>query len=578
MLIFADWTISVGVQCHGRRIKLETVKRIAAYLGLMVVVSVLSVSCYREEDFNLKMMANNQDVNYDLAVPLFETRLTIANLLSVFGRDENFPTGSDGLVHLVYALEKPLRFDIGNRISIPNLSLGSFELAAVPYWKNDTVISVTQRDTIVFDIRGLEAGATIDRIVLDSVNIALAGSYGLGLASTMDIVFGNIRRNGQPLELHLNLEKGASLAYRQLFEDVEIVFDGEFREKPRVVYEVRFRADLNTAENEYPDVRTGRVQMRPALDHIIYKRIEGYIGKFAINNFFGTLDVSLLENLNVEDISFYEATVDVASNLTGCSVPIFINESDLTCVFFSGEKAEVGMFPENYTLPYPEPTAAVLEKSDVQKIDIRDLLAHKPKKFTYLIDATLNGGENNEVSRNVIERESGLAMDIACDIPMHMAVSQFIVDDTLPFSSLEQMDMIKRFFLKGIVTNAFPLEVYMHLDFLDASGNVLFSPVDGDTIDGGRVENLHVVEPAIYRLDTELTSDEVAMLGDTKYIRVWANVSTYKKGEVKIYANSDTEGFLRVKLGARAMLRAGGLLGGAIGGGGGDETADGGAL
>ncbi|MDE6439668.1 MAG: hypothetical protein K2K51_01415, partial [Bacteroidales bacterium] len=81
-------------------------KRIAAFLGLMVVVSVLSVSCYREEDFNLKMIAKEQDVDYDLAIPLFETRLTIANLLSIFGRPENFPTASDGLVHLVYALDK----------------------------------------------------------------------------------------------------------------------------------------------------------------------------------------------------------------------------------------------------------------------------------------------------------------------------------------------------------------------------------------------------------------------------------------------------------------------------------------
>lgn len=51
------------------------------------------------------------------------------------------------------------------------------------------------------------------------------------------------------------------------------------------------------------------------------------------------------------------------------------------------------------------------------------------------------------------------------------------------------------------------------------------------------------------------------MLKDAKYIRVWANISTYNKEEAKIYANSETEGFLRVKLGARAMLRVGNLIG-----------------
>ena len=563
---------------QGRRLKLETVKRIAAYLGLMVVVSMLSVSCYREEDFNLDMIANEQDVNYDLAIPLFETRLTIANLLSIFGRPENFPTGSDGLVHLVYALDKPLRYEIGSQISIPNVPLGNFEVSNVPYWKNDTVLSVTQRDTIAFNIRGLQEGAAIDRVVMDSVKIALSGSYTFGMASTLDIIFDNLRWNGQPLELHLNLEKGASLASTQLFEGVEILFEGDLREKPRIVYEVRFRADMNTAENEYPDVRPGGVQMRPSLGQIAYRRVEGYIGKYDFS-FEGVLDVGL-QNLNVEDISFYEGTVDVVSTLRGCSVPVFINGSDLICHFSSDyPAAEVGMYPENYTLPYPEPTAAVLEATNVQQLNVQELLAHKPKDFSYLIDGTLNGGENNDVSHNVIERNSGLDMDIACDIPLHMTVNQFIVDEELSFSSVKNVDMIKRFFLKGIVTNAFPLEVYMHMDFLDAEGNVLFSPVDGDTIAGGRVENLHVVEPAIYRLDTELTSDEVAMLVDTKTIRVWANINSYQKEEVKIYANSDTEGFLRIKLGARAMLRAGGILGDVIGGGnaGGDET-DGGAL
>lgn len=544
-----------------RWIKFETVKKIAALLGLLAVLSVLSVACYREEDFNLKMLAKEQDVDYDLAVPLFETKLTIANLLSVFGRDENFPMGEDGLVHLVYALDKPLRFDIGDKLSVPAITLASFNIPSVSYWKNDTAIVATQRDTISIDIRGLQEGATLSRIVLDSLFVSLTGSYGIGMASTMDIRFINVRQNGQSLTLHLDLEKGSGLSFVHLYQDVELMFEGEARTKPCIVYEVSLRGDMNTAENEYPDVKTGSVWMRPEFSHIVYKRIEGNIGQFPIP-FKGMLDVALLQNLNVEDIAFYEGKIDVVSTLKGCSVPIFIDKSGLTCRFGSDYPAEeVGLFPENYTLPYPDPTAAVLEKTNLQQIDIHSLLAHKPKAFDYEIQATLNGGENN-APLNVIERSSGLDMNIACDLPLHMRINQFIMDDTLPFTGIEQIDLIKRFFLKGIVTNAFPLEVYLHLDFLDAGGNILFSPVDGDTVAGGHVNaDLHVDEPAIYRLDTELSSDEVAMLKEAKSIRVWANVSTYNQGEAKIYANSDNEGFLRVKLGARAMLRVGNLIG-----------------
>lgn len=555
--------MSIGQSGGNRRIKFETVKKIAALLGLLVALSILSVACYREEDFNLKMMAKDQTVDYDLALPLFETKLTIANLLSVFGREENFPVGEDGLVHLVYALPEPLVVPIGSRIAIPDLMLGSFEMGAIPYWKKDTVISVSQIDTITVEIRGLQEDATLNRIVLDSLMISLSGNYGLGMASSIDIDFSNVRYDGQPLSLHLDLEKGSDLSYDYLYRGVEILFEGGMRERPGIIYEVRLRSDMNTAENEYPDVRTGSVRMRPEFKQIVYDRIEGYIGQFPFD-FKDALDVSLLKNLDVEDLSFYGGYMQIISKLKGSSVPINIKKSDLTCVDVTGNVHAVGMYPDNFVLPYPDPSATVLEKDTMQTMSISNLLQHKPVAFNYMIDATINGGGNG-TPYNVIERRSGLEMNIACDLPLHMSVKKFVMDDTLPFSGIEQADLIKRFFLKGIVTNAFPLEVYLHMDFLDARGNILFSPVEGDTIAGGHVNaDLHVDEPAIYRLDTELSSDEVAMLNDTKSIRVWATISTYNQGEAKIYANSDKEGFLRVKLGARAMLHLGSVIGGLI--------------
>lgn len=528
---------------------------------------MLGWSCFREEDFNLNMLANKQDVDYDLAVPLFETRLTIANLLSVFGQSENFPTGEDGLVHLVYALPEPLRFEVGNKIKLPSVSLGVFEINSVPYWKNDTIITTITRDTIGMDITGLAKGAAIAKIALDTLEITMDGAYTIGMATTIDLSFGNLLQNGKPLEIHLNLEKGASVSYANLFENVELVLDGELRESPKIIYETRLRGDMNTAENEFPDVRTGRVQLRPKFNKITYKRIEGYIGQFDIV-FKDALDVSLLQNLNVEDIQFYGGTIDITSTLDGCSVPIYINKSELVCRFGTAYPAEqIAMFPDKYTLPYPESTASPMSKTSVHQINIHELLSHKPKAFEYLVDATLNGGDPASTTNpyNIIDRSSGLNMNIACDLPLHMRVNQFILDDTMAFNSIEQADMIKRFFLKGIVTNAFPLEVYLHLDFLDEHYNVLFSPVSGDTIQGGRVnDSLHVEEPGYYRLDAELSSDELAKLKQTRFIRVWANISTYNKGEAKIYADGEKEGYLRVKLGARAIVRAGSLIGGQL--------------
>ena len=534
----------------------------------MAVFSVASWSCYRPEDFDLDMMANRQEVDYDLAVPLFETRLTIANLLSVFGQSENFPMGDDGLVHLVYALPKPLRFDIGDKIKLPPVPLGVFEMASVPYWNQDTAISITTYDTIGMDITGMSKGAYINKITLDTLEISIEGAYTIGMATTIDLLFSNLLKDGKPFEIHLVLEKGAGVSYHSINENMELVLGGALSESPKITYEMKLYGDMNTAENKFPDVRTGRVQLRPKFDKIVYKRIEGYIGQFDIN-FADALDVSLLQNLDVEDIQFYGGTIDVTSTLNGCSVPIYIQKSGLVCHFGSGYPDEqVEMFPEKYTLPYPEPTAASLTKTSVHQINIHELLSHKPKSFDYVVQATLNGSENESAAPqvNVIDRSSGLDMDITCDLPLHMRINQFILDDTIAFNSIEQVDMIKRFFLKGIVTNAFPLEVYMHLDFLNENGKVLFSPVKGDTIAGGRVnsETLHVEEPGFYRLDTELSSNEVAMLKQTRFIRVWANISTYDKGEAKIYADSEKEGYLRVKLGARAILRAGGLIGGQL--------------
>ncbi len=531
-------------------------------------MSVVCGSCYRDEDFNLKMLAGRQDVDYDLAVPMFETRLTIANLLSVFGQPENFTEDRNGLVHLVYALPKPLRFDVGAKIDLPAVSLGAFELSSVNYWQHDTAISMTTYDTIDMNIRGLSEGATITKVILDTLEVTIDGSYTIGMASSVNIRFANLLKDGKPFEIRMDLEKGAAVSHHSLNRNLELVLDGALRENPKIIYEVKFQGNMNTAENKYPDVRKGTISLRPKFNKIRYKRIEGYVGKYPIE-FEDVLDVSLLQNLNVKDISFYGGRINVTSTLNGCSVPIFIDESGLVCVFEDGTSEQIEMFPEKYTLPYPEPTAAVLEKTSLDTINVLDLLSHKPKEFKYLVKATLNGGEGAETDapklNNIIERNSGLDMDITCDLPLHMQVNQFILDDTMPFNSIEQADMLKRFFLKGIVTNAFPLEVYMHLDFLDEKGKVLFSPVNGDAVAGGRVNtDLHVEEPGLYRLDAELSSSELAMLKQTRFIRVWANISTYKKGEAKIYADGEKEGYLRIKLGARAIVRAGGLIGGRL--------------
>lgn len=532
---------------------------------MLVSVFVFS-SCYREEDFDFNKWASTQDIEYDLALPIFETRLSINNILYTFGQAENFPADPEtGLVHIVYAMPEAVQYEIGSSISFSDIKLPAISSGNLVYWMKDTAVTTEVEGTVDLGIKNLKPDAQLDNAKLESIDLSVSGQYTLAMASKMEVSFENIYQDGKPIVIKIGLEGGTNVNYSETFKDVEIRFaESDTVKNPELSYKITCTSDFNTASNEYPDVRTGSFRFQAAAQNIKYKSIEGYMGVMPIS-FVGDLPVIELTKWNIKDLQFYEGYIKMYSTVYGCSVPILINSSNIKCYFKSPKpgSADIPLFPENYILPYPEATANPLEQKSQVEADIKDLLIQMPYKFEFGVNATVNGDTTTGKQTNIIERNSGLKMNMVCDIPLRMRIDDCEISDTINFGGVDKIETIKQLILKGIVTNAFPIEMIVSIDFLDERGNVLFSPISRDTVGAGVVgpaPDLHVIEPTIYRFDRTLTFEELQMLQHTKLIRVWAVMSTYKDQEAMIYANSDKEGFLGVKMGARAVLQLGSFV------------------
>jgi hypothetical protein len=114
--------------------------------------------------------------------------------------------------------------------------------------------------------------------------------------------------------------------------------------------------------------------------------------------------------------------------------------------------------------------------------------------------------------------------------------------------------------LKMILRNAFPIDAYIVVHFLDSAYNSVLTIYEGKIGGGETGQNLHVVKPEIVNIEIDLLAHEVLVLKKVHYISVVSAFDTKDNGEVKIFAGSEKEGYISVKAGARAKLKAGALI------------------
>lgn len=526
------------------------------HVAICLIFVLLSVSsCFKKEDFDLDMLAKKQEISYDLAMPLVDTRLSIDHLVEagngLFVTDEE-----TRLISLIYKTEKPQTLSLSDMLEISDVNIPSISTGSIPYFKKDTILIFSYADELFLDLGDLPKGSKVDRINFSKGGFSLEYVNTFGILLPFDLSFDNLYdANGNKIVIKFNIEANGRSTYELDLANTYLVFDEDLELK----YSAVIRADLSKAENEFPNIQSGALDIQIALRNLDFSRLEGYFGKFSFESK-DVLDVDGLDDMQFKKMQFHEAYLEIISEIKGASLPIRIVKGEVSAQTVLGGGQSVPLFPANYDISTPLPNDVPLEKVSMIKTDITDLLADLPKSFIYAFEAVTNPlGEG----KNVIEREAEVNFSFVCVCPLWLTMDDYTLGDTMDFAIAEDVSIIERFELSSLATNAFPIDLIYSLSFLNEANEELFSLSKLDSLVAGKIgpaPGFNVVEPEKQMVKLELNSEQILKLGQVKKMSFNVLMSTPNKQEVKVYANDDKEGFVRFQIGARVKLRLGELV------------------
>ncbi|MDR1973649.1 MAG: hypothetical protein LBQ31_03130 [Bacteroidales bacterium] len=529
----------------------------------ILAMATLLVSCYKKEDFNLGMLANEQDIQYDIALPLFETKFTVDNILYQL-KSDRIITDNEGLVHFIFPSMSFVNF--WEQVNFVRPAPISMVLSEVPYVHLDTVVSYTYSDTVDFTVQNMnKVDLFIDSIIFEKFNAVCNFQNGTGANTTVSLTFPSItdRSTGAPATLDITVKEHSSSG-TQPINLTNVRWNSAGDRKPQNKYRVPVVAtvslDLSTATNESPQV--GSMTANISVNDYSYNRIYGNVGQ-ENHSVRAAVDASSLRNIPVDEITLYQLFLTSRLSLNGISIPIKLSRNRIAVVKIDGDTLDLpSLFPDNFIIPTPLPTDNPLQKTTEQQSEIMALIPiMEVKEFFGEFDIAANPTDLG-YSQNVLDRDANVAFDFDMDVPMHFSMDNYDLSDTIPFNVLspEIIKVIRELNLKMIVKNAFPIDADISVQFLDSVYNPIITVYAGKIAGGELGTDFHVVRPEVQNMSLDLLGEDAAKLKDVRHVSIISEFDTKDNGEVKIFAGSEKEGYISMKAGVRVKLQAGSLI------------------
>lgn len=523
---------------------------------LALLMAALFGSCLRKEDFDRDMFADS-GVNYDIAMPLTDTRLTMANLIDLKGG--LFVPDDTSLLHIIYAM-KPVKKDLIEEVTLGQASPFVLSTAEIPYrCLKDTVIKVPFNDTIYFDLKGLNA--TVQTLHFTTAQMKMKTQNSFRFPMDLEMRFENVKeKDGQ--QVVCRYRTPASRQGDTTIEMRDIRVEMPEMQTPFIVMTGTATVNVLRVEGD-SNFYSGSIYVSSNLRQMDFWRADGYFETFS----YMIQDEMSIEGLGLErmkNISFDEAYITADLKVNGVSAPLRLDKTQVLIHNLGGDVTEVPLLPENYMVAIPAFNADPLEKDSRESMEVADMLIDRPQKITYRIDGMLN--PDNDVSQMQAMQKGGfLSVGLTCDVPLHFSADRYALCDTLEVSldDLNGNTELRYFDIKSIVKNAFPLDVVFSLHFLDADYRPLFSLFHDDLVAGGKIgpaPGLHVVEPTVVNFEDVLDLGEMALARRMHYVVVDARISTTDQQKVKVYVDGEKEGFVEAKVGIRIKFKQKGLL------------------
>lgn len=446
-------------------------RRILPLLALLTGMQ----ACFDQADFDPDRMAGVK-LNPSLAIPLLHGSLSIADLLP----PEESPYihyDEDQLVHIQYS-DTLYSASILDLFLLPQLKINKYyplTLPALPPQEEYEVISDRQH----FDFGFSEA--RFDEINLKEGQLNISAISNIDADLTLHLSFPTLEKDGEPLQITLNLPASSSNAETAQVNLQDYVADFSDYESGNNVLPVDI---TGTAQIDEPGLQASinnYIQLNLEMNQLDFSLLKGYLGQHKVALPAGQIPLTVFQTLfNKAAFRIKDPQLSIEL-LNSNGVPVQATTDILQVSKIDGTSLPLDISPASpFQINYPtEINETALSSFAITNAG--EAFALAPDFIDYKISGRLNTGEIEHV--NFLTDQSQISAIIHADIPLYGYLEGLNLSDTMAFS-LQQEDLqleVEDALFMANFSNEFPVGVDLQVYFLNLRGDVLDSLFDDST-------------------------------------------------------------------------------------------------
>ena len=532
---------------------------------LLLLSTTIFQGCVKDKiDLN---KSGNNSISPQLAGALVYSSLTIKDILNKTNKNGQLTTDSTGFITLVY---KGNLFSLkaADVVTIPaqtpvtaNVSLSVAEVAALNTLPNGSSITVSDSSLVNFQTGG---GAQVDILNCKTATLALNLNYNIKDNAVIKITIPGATLNGIAFTQTIPVTYAGSpvnISNNYILDGYKIDMTNGSPTTHDVI-KIKYDVIITNTAGHISTVGDG-ASFTETFSNVTYNSIIGYLGQQFLSPNTDTIPITLFQNSLLNN----GATFHILNPL----IKVFLTNSyglPIKANFNIFEGYSPGPPATNYPItgtgipnPIPIPTPTTLGQSaidsfslDKNNSNIFTLINQLPKNVIYNVSSQSNPA--GPIYSNFITDSSQFKIDMELDLPLEGTASNFLFQDTVPYSFNMNTDQVKSITVRAYINNGFPIDVNMRVAFVDSAYNVideLINPTYQLIIPSASIgANGMVTSPTASSNDFTIPSSVIPQLNKVKHILIGAVANTINGGttNVKIYDFYHID----VKLGVNVQL------------------------
>lgn len=452
------------------------------FILALTAIMLIGVSCMRNLEDSLSELERVKRIKFnpELALPLINSSLSLNDLVKRVNSDLIYED-DNRLLHVVYkgdivTVEAQDFVEIDDQVTELTITLNQTQIDQV---MNNGNTAMVLNGVVNYDISNVEIDSMLTKLCRSILSISSDMQHDISLR----VVFPDVKRNGNELELNINAPYQSTLPVdAAVGQDLKgYLFD--MTQTAQGHSQIKLQIELVISNNNNNPLSTSdEIRFKSGFYFNEFETLWGFIDKKDISPRPDTLSINLFNSSDNGTFTISDPRIKVyMRNSFGIPVEAKINE----LYGYIPSQGNVSITGIPNPLVIPTPTEAELGQTKVDSFELNSsnsnfatIINNRPHRFGYDFEVLVNpSGSTTE--RNFVMDTSRLEFGVDIDVPLDGTAKDFGLEQEQEFEmDIESIDQLDYAIIRVAFDNGFPMEFAFQVVFMDSLGTRLDSLVD----------------------------------------------------------------------------------------------------